>query len=447
MKHHLWLLLLAACAILHAQSPGAIALRGARIFPVSGPVLEKGTVVLRGGVIEAIGENPVLPKDAWVVDAQGLSIYPGLIDALDTVGLPETPPGQSTAARPAAAAEPAFGRPEPQMPLEQGPQFRPFTTTWVRAADLLNPEDRRIAEFRSFGFTSVAAFPSNGVFAGQGALFNLSGEKLGRMVFASPTGQYVTLTTHGFGTFPGSLMGVLAYIRQLSLDADYYRAALERYQAHAPGQKRPDYDRAVEGLIESPCLLLPAENAVQVDRMLRFAAGLNRPAILYGVHGAWRVADHVAQSKTPVLVNLKWPERPKDADPDDEETFRTLEMRERAPSTPAALQKAGARFAFYSGGTAPKDIRKAVKRAIDAGLAESDALRALTLSAAEIYGVADRLGSLEPGKTANLVVVKGSLFDDKTKIQYVFVDGVKYEPAPETPPSPGEGRPTPGGVQ
>jgi hypothetical protein len=187
-----------------------------------------------------------------------------------------------------------------------------------------------------------------------------------------------------------------------------------------------------------------------VERMLRFAAELKRPAVLYGGHGAYRVADKVAQSSIPMLINLKWPERPKDPDPDEEESLRTLELRDRAPSTPAALRKAGARFAFYSGGTAPKDIRKAVKRAIDAGLAEADAVRALTLSAAEIYGVADRMGSLEPGKIANLVVTRGNLFDEKTKIEYVFIDGAKYEPLPETPPAErGTGReaPAPGDIQ
>jgi imidazolonepropionase-like amidohydrolase len=194
--------------------------------------------------------------------------------------------------------------------------------------------------------------------------------------------------------------------------------------------------------------LLPADNAKQLDRMIRFAAELQRPAVLYGGHEAYKIADRVAKSGVPLLVNLKWPEKSKDADPDQEDSFRTLELRDRAPSSPAALEKAGARFAFYSGGTAAKDVRKALKRAIDAGLTEAAAVRALTLSAAEIYGVADRVGSIEPGRIANLLVVKGSLFDEKAKIQYVFIDGVKYEPVPETtPPGDREGRSAPGGVQ
>jgi imidazolonepropionase-like amidohydrolase len=440
-------MLLAAASLAFAQAPGPIALRGARVVTVSGPVLEKGTVLLRNGLIEAVGETVDIPKDAWVIDDQGVTIYPGLIDALSTVGLPETP-AQPATARAETPTPARIAAPEASMPVAQGPEFRPFTTTWVRAADLVNPSDRRIEETRSAGFTSVVTFPSTGIFAGEGAFLNLSGEKQGRMVVASPVGQYVTLASHGFGTYPGSLMGVIAYIRQVSFDADHYKLELQAYASHPAGQKRPNYDRAVEGLLESPRLFLPADDAKQLDRMLRFAAELKRPSVLYGGHESYKVADLVAKSSTPLLINLKWPEKSKDADPDEEESYRTLELRDRAPTSPAALEKAGARFAFYSGGTASKDLRKAVKRAIDAGLTEAAAVRALTLSAAEIYGVADRVGSIEAGKIANLVVVKGNLFDEKAKIEYVFIDGVKYEPVPEeTPSGDRPGRPTPGGVE
>ena len=439
------LMLLAAASLVFAQAPGPIALRGARVVTVSGPVLEKGTVLLRNGLIEAVGENVDIPKDAWVVDGGGLTVYPGLIDALSTVGLPESP---AQPAAPRAETTPArFGAQEPAVPVEQGPEFRPFTTTWVRAADLLNPSDHRIEEMRSAGYTSAVTFPSTGIFAGEGAFLNLSGEKQGRMVVASPTGQYVALATHGFGTYPGSLMGVIAYIRQVSFDADHYKLELAAYTRHPAGHKRPSYDRAVEGLLESPRLLLPANDAKQIDRMLRFAAELKRPAVLYGGQQSYKIADLVAKTATPLLINLKWPEKSKDADPDEEESYRILEFRDRAPSSPAALKKAGAHFAFYSGGASAKDLRKAVKRAIDAGLTQAAAVRALTLSAAEIYGVADRVGSIDTGKIANLLVVKGDLFDEKAKVEYVFIDGVKYEPLPEAAPG-GErsGRPT-GGVE
>jgi imidazolonepropionase-like amidohydrolase len=188
----------------------------------------------------------------------------------------------------------------------------------------------------------------------------------------------------------------------------------------------------VEAVIESKRFLLPASSAVQIDRMLRLAADLKVNAVLYGCQQAGRAAEALKQSGAPVLVSLKWPERDKDADPDEQEPMRVLEMRERAPSTPGALAKAGVPFAFYSDGTEnPKDLMAAVRRAITAGLPREAAVRALTLSPAEIYGVADRLGSIAPGKIANLAVTKGELFQESTEVKYVFVDGVKYEPVPE----------------
>jgi imidazolonepropionase-like amidohydrolase len=111
------------------------------------------------------------------------------------------------------------------------------------------------------------------------------------------------------------------------------------------------------------------------------------------------------------------------------DSLRTLETREMAPAGPAALAKAGVKFAFYSGGLErPADVRRAVKKAVDAGLANEDALRALTISAAQIYGVDDRLGSLEPGKIGNLFVTDGDWLAEKTQVKMVFVDGKKFEP-------------------
>jgi imidazolonepropionase-like amidohydrolase len=182
--------------------------------------------------------------------------------------------------------------------------------------------------------------------------------------------------------------------------------------------------------------LLPAEGAVDIERMVNLAADLKMPAVLYGGHGAARAADVLKRSRTPILVNLKWPERSKDADPDEPEPLRVLEMRDSAPAVPAALAKAGVQFAFYSGNPAkPRDAIKSVKRAVDAGLSLNDAVRALTLSVAEIYGVADRLGSIDKGKIANFVITEGPLFEDKTKVKYIFVDGAKYEPVTEEPPA------------
>ncbi len=421
------LVLLAAAAA--AQSPPVAAIRNARIVPVSGPVLERGTIVVRNGLIADIGTNAAVPADAWVIEGEGLTVYPGLMDALGSLGIPDMAPG-ALPARPVTPPPP----PPTAASASRGPENRPLTSSWVRAADLVRTTERRLEAARAAGYTSAVTFPSSGIFTGQGAVINLAAEDAGRMVVANGVGQFVTMARGAFSTFPGSLMGTIAYLRQVFLDADHYRRAKELYAKSPQGLERPAYDRALEGILDSPRVLIPAVSAVEIERMLRFAKELNLKAVLYGAHEGYAAASLLQQAKLPVLVSMKWPAPPPDRDPDEPETMRTLELRENAPSTPAALAKAGVPFALYVDG-APGDLTKAVRRAIEKGLAPADALRALTLSVAEIYGVADRVGSLEKGKIANLVVAKGDLFAEKPEVKYVFIDGVRYEPAPAAAPA------------
>jgi imidazolonepropionase-like amidohydrolase len=453
------LLLLTAYAL--AQAPSAVAIRNAKIVTVSGPVIAKGTVVVRNGLIEAVGENVQVPADAWVVDGEGMTVYPGLIDALSTVGMPGAAPvatgagGGGRGGRNAAQATPAAAAPAPRS---NGPEDRPQTTSWLLAADEIQASDRRIETVRGSGITTVVTYPERGIFAGQGAVIDLiSGEKAGEMVVASPTGQYIALGRGGFGGgggggFPASLMGVLAYVHQIYLDAEHYKLVKAAYDKNPSGMQRPQYDRALEGVIDSKRILLPANREVEIDRMIHFSAELKQPTILYGAREAYR-PDAVALLKKagmPVLLSMHWPEPGRGADVHlEDETMRQLETYDLAASAPALLQKAGVKFALYADGLdAPRDIQRAVKKAMDAGLSREDALRALTLTPAEIYGVSDRVGSIEKGKIGNLVVTKGDIFENSTKIEMVFIDGKKYTPAAE-PATGGRGAATdnPGGNQ
>lgn len=442
--------LLVSAALVIADAPSSIAIRDAKIVPVSGPAIPNGTVVLRNGLIEAVGANVQPPADAWVIDGKGMTVYPGLIDAMSSIGLPQ--PAATTAAgrggaagRPQAPADPiaAMMAAQASAPMVRGPEDRPQTTSWVIAADQVNPSDRRIDTFRSAGFTTAISFPTTGIFAGQGSVINLAGERSAQMVVVPAVGQYIGIRNGGFGgSFPGALFGYIAYIRQIYLDIDHYKAVKAAYAANPRSMRRPEYDRALEGVMASSRILLPASRAAEIARMQAFGAELKQPTILYGGHEAYKMASNI---KTPVLVNLRWPEKARDTDPEDVDALRALELRENAPSSPAALAKAGVKFAFYSGGVErPADLIKALKRAMEAGLTQEQALRALTLSAAEIFGVDDRLGSIEKGKIANLVVTKGELLSDRPQIQFIFVDGKKFEPVPdETPQTPGGGnRPT-----
>ncbi len=435
-----------------AEQPQYFAIRNARVVPVSGPVIETGTVVIHNGLISAVGANATIPAAALVIDGKGFTVYPGLIDALSTIGLPEGAAATATASRfgapgtPAPSPAPAVAGPSEASRPAQGPEDRPQTTPWIHAADQISASDRRIEAARNAGFTTALVAPSRGIFTGFSSLVNLAGERPGEMVVKSPVSLHLTFPGGGFGGgsgFPASLFGTIAYVKQTLLDARHYQQAWAGYNGGKRGRRRPAYDRALEHLQPAVAgrvpLFLPAQTEVEIRRYLDLGRELGAPFLLYGAQQGYRVAPLLAESKVPVLVSSKWPERSRDPDPELEESLRTLRHRDRASSTPAALHKAGARFAFYSDGAAtPRDVLRNVKKAIDAGLPADAALRAMTLAPAEILGVADTLGSIEPGKVANLVVADGDLFAERTKIKYVFVDGRKFtvpeeEARPEGP--------------
>ncbi len=435
--------LFVCCALALAQSHPAIAIHNAKIVTVSGPVIEKGTVVVRNGLIEAVGAAVAVPSDAMLVEGEGLTVYPGLIDALSTWGQPGAAPAAAATAtagrggRGAATATPTpAAAAQPPAAPARGPEDRPQTTSWIKIADEISPTDRRIETARGAGFTTAVTFPTRGIFAGQGAVIDLlTAEKPGEMIVASPVGQYISMARGGFGMgggFPSSLMGNIAYLRQIYIDADYYKLVKDTYAKNPVGMTRPEYDRALEGLLDSPRILLPANRLVEIDRMLRLAADLKQPVILYGGRETFRpeAAALLKKFNAPILLSMRWPEAPRDADPDEPDSMRTLETRDKAAQAPAVLQQAGVKFALYSDGLdQARDLQRAIKKALDSGLSRGDALRALTLSPAEIYGVANRLGSIEPGKIANLVVTRGEIFDDRTKVEMTLVDGRKYVPA------------------
>jgi len=431
---------IAASSIRGADAPWAVAIRDAKVVTVSGAELPHATVLVRDGLIEDVGSNLTIPADAWVIDGGALTVYPGFINALSTWGIAELAPAAGAGGR--GTATPATAQPAATpAPRVHGPEDRPQTHSYERAADLVKPTDRRLEGVRAIGFTSSATFPNGGIFAGLGALINLDGQRGPDMVVAQPVGEQITLRTGGFRSgFPGSLMGVISYVRQLYLDLDQYQQAKAIYAAHVSGTPMPDYDHYLEGLAEAPRILLPADESQQIDRMVAFAKELKQPTVLYGLHEGFQRIDELKQANMPLLINLHWPERPRESNPADVPSLRELEVRANAPGVPALLAKAGVRFAFYSEGSeTANDIKRQVKKAMDAGLSRADAIRALTLSAAEIYGVSDRLGSVDKGKIANLVVTKGDAFEDKTIVEYVFVDGKLFRPSKVPPASPAGG--------
>ena len=399
----------------HAARGEVYALVGGRVLPVSGPVIEKGTVVMRDGLIESVGASIVVPVGARVIDVKGLTVTPGLIDGFGSIGLPAPRPAPGGGASPPPAANPL------------APQA--LTLDRVRLSDAVKARDG--------GITTALVVPREGVLPGRSVLLNLGGEKLEGMVLRQPAALHLHMATLP-RTYPGSLMGTVAYARQALYDAARYRDEWKAYEAAPRGRRRPAYDAALQAwqdvLAGKELLIVTATRENDVRRALALADEFKVRVAVADAPQASRVAELVKTRKLPLLVSVNFdpPRAPTFGAPDDEKERRDIEDAER---NPAELHKAGVTFALVSA-FAP-DFLAGVRKAIERGLPADAALRALTLAPAEVLGVADRLGSLDAGKIANVVVWSGDPLAKDTKAKMVFVDGVLYEPDERREPRPG----------
>ncbi len=414
--------LIAAVVPLEAEPPSPppfYAIQNVRVVTGEGAPIEGATVLLADGLIEAVGKKVKIPGDARVIDGKDLTLYAGLIDAMTTIAQKSEPEsgGEARSARATAVA---------------GPEDRPGTTPWVSAVEQLT-EDPKIDKWRKAGVTAAVTTPEKGIFAGQAALINLVDKPDRQAVLATPVAQRLNFTGGGeLRSFPGSLMGVLAYVKQVFADTDRYAKIEAEYAKDPRGRVRPEYDRTLEpietAIVDKTPFLMPANLGREIDRVLLLQKELGVEAIIYGGQGAYDRADALRAAKVPVLVNLNWPKEEKSRDPEAETPFRTLAHRRIAPTTPAALAEAQVPFAFYSGGLATtSEVFESVRAATDNGLSNEDALAALTSSAAAILGVSDRLGTIEKGKIANLVLATDWPWAEGAEVRAVFVDGRLYQ--------------------
>lgn len=413
----------------------------ARIVTVSGGTIEKGTVVIRNGLIEAVGANVRPPSDAQVIDGNGLTVYPGFIDALTNLGLqvparPTTPtgPGGGQAAAQQAAAAPTSNSNYPAG-------LRPELT----ALEELRAGDAQFEANRNAGFTTVLTVGRTGIFNGESAIIDLAGDTTSEMLIKSPFAMHVSFATIG-GQYPGSLLGTFSAIRQLFLDAQRLDQIRKLYAADPKGIRRPEADQSLEALIPVMNRQVPivfnANRENEIVRALDLAKEFNLNAMIAGGQEAWKVADRLKAQNVPVLLSLNFPKRTAAASPEaDPESMETLRFRAETPKGPAKLAQAGVKFVFQSGGmTSMNDFVPNAAKAVEDGLGRDAAIRAMTLGAAELMGIADRTGSVDAGKIANLTVVRGDLFGREKAITHVFVDGRLFEQKPPPPAARREGQ-------
>jgi len=400
-RRQLSLLALAAAAALHGAPLLAqtIAITGGRVFPVSGPPIENGTVLIRNGRIEAVGANVAIPADAQRIDAAGRWVTPGLFNAATRLGLVEV--GQVAETRNASARTTDEDRVNAAFRVWEG----------------LNPLSVQFAAARNEGITTVGIRPQGGFVAGQSAVIDIVDGSLTDMLVRGPVAMAVSVGNQGAGV--GARGEFWLRLRELLDDARAYqrtRAAFERGESRELAASRSDLEAMLPVLDRSLLLAVEADASSDIESALALAREYNLRIAIVGGADAWRVADKLVAARVPVLAGAM------NNIPD---TFSSLGARQE---NPGLLRRAGVEVSLLGTGNDPdaqnvRNIRQEAGNAVAYGMSWTDALRAVTLAPAELYGLADRLGSLQPGRTANVVVWSGDPFEFNTVAERVFVHG------------------------
>ena len=408
---------LAAAALLAAGEaaaegpPRVHAIEGARIVVAPGRLVESGTVVMRDGILTAVGSEASAPADARLWDGRGLTVYPGLIDAYS-----------------------------PRAPQAAGEDAGPLVTP-ERDATALASDAALNKKLRDAGFTTALVAPKAGVLRGKAALVNLGEGELRENLLrreVALTAAFDTAAGEG-GVYPASLMGAVALFRQAMLDASWYATAHAAF-GRDPGQQRPPVEASLEALQPAVTGALPVlfetRNALDGLRAARVLRELGLSAWLVGRGDEYRWLDELRATGLPWILSLDFPADPTPGEEDDLSLgLEDLRHWDRAPDNPRALLEAGLTVAFTSFRLAdPGKLHANLAKAIARGLEPQAALAALTTTPASLLGIADRAGTLEPGKMANLVVVEGELFVDRPRIREVWIDGRRYEVEKTKPP-------------
>ncbi len=401
----------------NAEVKPAYALVNCRIIPVAGPILDKGTILVRDGLIEAVGpaDKIKIPPDDEVIEASGLTAYPGLISAHTNLFL--------------EAPEPS----EPRQPedffqsLTQPTEPQQFPELLVLKQ--LKPKKQTIESYHKVGITTVVVAPNRGIFQGQSAVLNLNGDQLQAMVLKQPWALHINFTTER-GLYPSSLMGTVAFLRQKFYDTLHYSDHWKRYNSNPLNLKRPEFDPFLEALIpfvvDKKPVVFQCNNQEDIKRALRLIAEFRLNGLLTGCNEAWRVLELLKNSRVPLLLNLDFRPPSTSLYAQQGDAVRKKAEAEIYPANAAILHREKIAFALTSFGLSDSSFLKNLKLAIKAGLSQEAALRALTIEPARWLGLEKQLGTLEPGKIANLILTRGELFDEKAKVVRVLVDGIVF---------------------
>jgi imidazolonepropionase-like amidohydrolase len=386
-----------------AASTGAaqtVAIIGGTIYPVSGPPITRGTVLMRDGRIVAVGTDVTVPSDVQRIDATGKIVTPGIVNGateLSVVDIGAVAATRNVSARGREGIAASF-------------------TVW----EGLNPVSVLIPPARSAGITSVVIAPRGGLIAGQAAVLHLVDGSAADLVMRSPVAMVGQIggPQQANAQSRGEL---LLRLREVLEDARTYarrKADYERAQTRQLAASRLDLEALGQVLDGRVPLMLEADRSSDIESALKLARDFNLKLILSGAAEAWMVADKIAAARVPVLTG---------AMNNIPLSFSSLGTRQE---NAGLLRRAGVTVVIIGnagGGDEEafnvRNVRFEAGNAVAYGMSREDALRAITLTPAEVFGVADRIGSLQPGKDADVVVWSGDPFEFATQPEHVFIRG------------------------
>jgi hypothetical protein len=406
------------------------AITGVNIIQAPGRKVDMGTVVIKDGLIQQVGKSLAIPADAIVIKADSMYVYAGFIDGLSRTGVVKPKEDQN--------------RERPKDPGNPPPDQAGITPQAdVRTS--LSSSEKSIEEWRAVGFTAAHVVPYGGMLPGNGAIVLLGGNRTEDMVLAGRSSFYSELTP-AQRVSPATVMGVMARYRDLYRNAVLNRNYETLYASNRAGLQRPVADRILESFYpvidKKQPVLFKAEKVVDAQRVLTLQKDLGFSLMLAELKEGWDITGKVKASNAKVFLSLDLPEEKKEEKKDDKKADKAksavdleaeaLEKRKaefvgKYTGQASVYSKAGVRFGFSTLSAKPKDVHANLRRMIAAGLSEDAALAALTTAPAELLGLSDRLGSVDNGKIANLVISDKPYFDEKAKIRYVFVDGTPYK--------------------
>jgi imidazolonepropionase-like amidohydrolase len=398
---------------LRENASGFHALTGARVVTAPGQVLENATIVIRNGLITAVGANVQAPAGARVWDLKGQTIYPGFIDAHADLGMDAVPQGGDVG------------------PTHWNPQVR----AWFSTTSSLKDDSTRRAALRSLGFGAALAVPKQGIFRGKASVLNLSDVGVRERVLRADL-----LQTVGFdrsfqlgGMYPNSAMGTTALMKQTFMDAEWYIRAQAAYENSGRAILPPETSEALAALRDvvqgRQPVLFETGSEEEYLRARRIATDFKVTPWFRGSGYEYRIVDVLKGRTDPLIVPLSFPDAPDVSNPEAALNVSLGQLRHwyEAPASAARLSEAGVRFALTTDGLSSltqflPNLRIAVAR----GLPADKALEALTTVPAAWLGIDRTHGTIAVGKIANLIVADGNLFTEEATVRDVWVQGTRY---------------------